>query len=90
MGLNSAVVSSLKSQEWTDIDERALEETEQEVAKGWLKHCAEVNLKDHFIAKRFPLQQKEKIRLIDDFSICGVNSTFGLQEKLRVEAIDEW
>ena len=89
MGLNSAVVSSLKSQEWTDIDEQALEETEHEVAKGWLRHCSDINLKDHFIAKRFPLQQRKKIRLIDDFSICGVNSTFGLQEKLRVEAIDE-
>ena len=89
MGLNSAVVSSLKSQEWTDIDEQALEETEHEVAKGWLRHCSDINLKDHFIAKRFPLQQREKIRLIDDFSICGVNSTFGLQEKLRVETIDE-
>ena len=27
--------------------------------------------------------------MIDDFSICGVNSTFGLTEKLRVESIEE-
>ena len=60
MGLNSAVVSSLKSLEWTDLDERALQETEQEVAKGWLRRCVDVNFKEHFIAKRFLLQQKEK------------------------------
>ena len=89
VGLNSAVVSSLKGQDWADIDKTALEETELEVSKGWLRPCNEINLKKHYIAKRFPLQQKDKVRLIDDFSICGVNSTFGLQEKLRVETIDE-
>ena len=47
------------------------------------------DLDKQFIAKRFPIQQKEKTRLIDDFSICGVNSAFGMAEKLRVDAIDE-
>ena len=41
----------------------------------------------HF-AKRFPLQQSEKVRLIDDFSVCGVNSTYSLPEKLRVHCVD--
>ena len=89
-GLNSAVVGSLKSAEWSRLDEQALRETEEEeVSKGWLQPSAKVNLDECFVAKRFPLEQKDKIRLIDDFTVCGVNGTFGLREKLRVETIDE-
>jgi len=60
----------------------------QEVANGWLAEEPHPDLGKQFIAKRFPIQQKEKTRLIDDFSICGVNSAFGMSEKLRVDAID--
>ena len=88
-GLNSAVIGSLKSAEWNKLDEQALLETEEEVCKGWLRPCNSIKLKEHFVAKRFPLEQREKIRLIDDFTICGVNGTCGLCEKLRVETIDE-
>ena len=88
-GLNSAVVGSLRSAEWNQLDEQALRETEEEVAKGWLRPSSNVNLDESFVAKRFPLEQKDKIRLIDDFTVCGVNGTFGLCEKLRVETIDE-
>ena len=35
------------------------------------------------------MEQREKIRLIDDVTICGVNGIFGLCEKLRVGTIDE-
>ena len=41
------------------------------------------------VAKRFPLLQGEKLRLIDDFSAAGVNQTVGLAERLRVESVDE-
>jgi hypothetical protein len=88
-GLNMAVVSSLEAAEWLDIDQVAWEETLQEVANGWLAEEPAPDLDHHFVAKRFPIQQKEKTRLIDDFSICGVNSAFGMAEKLRVDAIDE-
>eukprot|EP00435_Cladocopium_sp_Y103_P062782 s463_g24.t1 len=33
--------------------------------------------------------QKSKVRLVDDFSVAGVNATLGLCEKLRVQAVDE-
>ena len=84
-----AVISSLESAEWSDIDDVAWQETMQEVGNGWLEEELSPDLDKHFIAKRFPIQQKDKIRLIDDFSICGVNSAFGMTEKLRVDAIDE-
>lgn len=56
---------------------KALEETRVEVEKGWLAESKEVDLRRHFVAKRFPIQQKSKMRLIDDFTICGVNATVG-------------
>ena len=88
-GLNMAVVTSLESAEWQDVDEVAWQETMQEVEQGWLAEEPFPDLERHFIAKRFPIQQKDKTRLIDDFSICGVNSAFGMTEKLRVDSIDE-
>ena len=46
-------------------------------------------MKNHFVAKRFPIRQKDKMRPIDDFSVCGVKATVGLPEKLRVESLDQ-
>ena len=89
LGMNSAVVGALKKGPWTELDEKALEETKTEVEKGWLRESEDVDLRKHFVAKRFPIQQKNKMRLIDDFSICGVNSTVGLPERLRVESVDQ-
>lgn len=42
-----------------------------------------------FVAKRFPVPQKDKVKMVDDFSICGANGAYGLREKLRVQAVDE-
>ena len=39
LGLNAAVVGSLKQGQWTDLDASALAETETEVDKGWLSQC---------------------------------------------------
>ena len=41
------------------------------------------------LARRFGLQQKNKVRVIDDCSIGGYNKTYGTKEKLRVHAIDQ-
>ena len=88
-GLNLAVVNSLKNSKWEPIDQVAWDETLEEVKKGWLDECGEVDLRHDIVAKRFPIQQGEKTRLIDDCNICGLNSAFGLVEHLRVECIDE-
>ena len=44
---------------------------------------------DIVIAKRFGLKQGQKIRVIDDCSVCGLNSTVGLREKIRIHNIDQ-
>lgn len=55
--------------------------------KGWIAKPTPQPFE--FVAKRFGLVQKQKVRMIDDFSICGVNGAFGLTEKLRVQSVDE-
>ena len=40
-------------------------------------------------AKRFGLQQKNKIRVIDDCSVCGLNAACGVKERFKIHAIDE-
>ena len=86
-GLNEAVLKSLANESWTDVDQKVWEETLQEVDRRWIREAP--NLDFEFVAKRFGLVQKSKVRMIDDFSICGVNGTVGLAEKLRVQSVDE-
>ena len=88
-GLNMAVVSSLRKAEWSDMDEAAWQETCAEADKGWLSKECDADVHHNFVAKRFPIRQGEKLRLIDDFSVCGVNGAFAMTEKLRVDSIDE-
>ena len=86
-GLNAAVLGSLAKGDWTEVDGKVWSDTQDELDKGWLALPADVPF--FFVAKRFGLVQKEKIRMIDDFSVCGINSAYGLTEKLRVQAVDE-
>ena len=55
MGLNSAVVSSLKSQEWTDLDERALQGCRTGSGQGLAAALCGCKLQ-----RTLHLQQKEK------------------------------
>ena len=85
--LNAAVTGALTSATDGEHDQFVWDETQKEVEHGWFypaEHC-----KPECIAKRFPLRQANKVRLIDDFSINGVNAAYGLREKLRVQSIDE-
>ena len=85
--LNAAVTGALTSATDGEHDQFVWDETQKEVEQGWLypaDHC-----KPECIAKRFPLQQANKVRLMDDFSINGVNAAYGLSEKLRVQSIDQ-
>ena len=86
-GLNAAVVQSLDDESWTEVDEKVLEETVQELDRGWISEWQPQP--GEFVAKRFGLAQKDKVRMIDDFTICGVNGALGLREKLRVQSVDE-
>ena len=85
--MNAAVLGSLAKGDWTEVDDKVWSDTQDELDKGWLALPFDVSFS--FVAKRFGLVQKEKIRMIDDFSVCGINGAYGLTEKLRVQAVDE-
>eukprot|EP00435_Cladocopium_sp_Y103_P062039 s153_g23.t1 len=85
--LNSAVTGSLASAADSEHDQFVWDETQAEVSQGWLTPA--VHSTPECIAKRFPLPQANKVRLIDDFSVNGVNGAYGLREKLRVQSVDE-
>jgi len=87
LDLNSAVVRALMKGLWTPLDADALEDAVAEVDKGWLAECKDVDLKGQFIAKSFPIQQKSKVRLIDDFSVFGVNSTVACLRSLGLNQL---
>ena len=86
-GLNASVVNSLHGAAPSEHDQFVWDETMTEVDKGWLSPSSMEG--ECFVAKRFPVPQKDKVRLVDDFTICGVNGACGLREKLRVQAVDE-
>ena len=71
-----------------DIQDATWAETQDELAKGWIfkheDHCMEHKV----VAVRFGLWQGQKIRVIDDCSICGLNATVGFWERLQVHSID--
>ena len=86
-GLNEAVVGSLNKDQWTDVDDKVWEETQTESNREWISPTESTQPK--FLAKRFGLVQKNKVRMIDDCSCCGINAAYGLTEKLRVQSVDE-
>ena len=65
--------------------------TVEEVSDGFLAGPFEVSDVPHHgvISPRFGLQQKNKLRPIDNFTASHVNSATGLEEKFHVDSIDE-
>ena len=53
----------------------------------WLDDSSDFS--NFLLAKRFPLEQKQKLGIIDDCTAGGLNQTCGSQEKLKIHAIDE-
>ena len=67
-----------------DLDQQLLDETKEELSKGWAEGPFE--FKDlemgSTISRRFPLVQGSKTRMIDDFSISGVNDSCSTFNKI--------
>jgi len=79
-----------------DYEEELWEATMQEMKqKHWLdgpysKCELDILFEDNWLPVRcFAVWQRSKWRAIDDFSECGVNSTFSYLEKVDLKALDE-
>ena len=84
-----------KQHHWTDIDDQLVSCTYAEVTDGHLMGPFKEEEIDERIgssawlpARRFPLDQKGKLRPIDDFSEFGHNDAFGSREKVSLKNID--
>ena len=84
-----AVPKSVKPQGF-DTDKAVLEQTLDEVSKGWASGPLDPsNLPQHaVISRRFGLVQPGKIRLIDDLSASGINDTVQAEESPTPHTVD--
>ena len=67
-----------------------LSETREELIKGWAdgpRDRAELE-PGATVSRRFPVMQGEKIRMIDDYTICGVNDSCTGNTTLDLHFID--
>ena len=82
LGINERVRAKVLATDTSELLEATWEETEKELKEGWMEVDPGEG-RDSSWAMRFGLQQRDKVRVIDDFSIAGVNNTAGLQERLK-------
>ena len=87
-GMNAHVRSKVLAASSSDMASVTRAETNKELEEGWME--IDPGRGDNVAwAMRFRLQQKEKVRVIDDFSIAGVNQTTGMNERLQIFGIDD-
>ena len=87
-GLNQHVKAKVIAAAGGELSEATWSETQKELDEGWME--IDQGTGDNAAwAMRFGLQQKDKVRVIDDFSVAGVNQTTGLHERLKIFGIDD-
>jgi len=87
--LNKSIFSQVQSTVKDKISTSTWETTLDEEKPGWIWRDPDQSLNGKVAAKRFGLQQKNKIRVIDDCSVCGLNAACGVKERFKIHAIDE-
>ena len=77
------------------LDKSFYDQALEEESKGWLvgpfesvhDYSAVFSHEPH-LSRRFPLQQREKVRSIDDLLESGTNTTYGCHDKLFLHGVD--
>ena len=87
---NEVIMNMTKSSGSKETDRQLLDETRLEVEKGWAEGPIPLESlpAGSVISRRFPLVQGNKTRMIDDYSISGVNDSCVINNKLDLHAID--
>ena len=83
-GLNEAVLARAAGGQDTDLVAAAWSETMDELDKQWMWKDDSKTFAGLSLTHRFGLQQKKKVRVIDNFKTSGVNATCGMQEKQKL------
>ena len=87
---NDFILNLTKSSGELQLDEKLLAETREELECGWaegpfLRSCW---VQGSTISRRFALVQGAKTRMINDFSISGVNDSCIIHNKIDLHLID--
>ena len=89
-GLNASILAQLENADDSDeTNQQAWKQTLDEIQKGYVWVDDSADPCRHALAKRFGLNQKSKVRVIDDCTIGGLNKTIGVVEKYKIHAMDE-
>eukprot|EP00435_Cladocopium_sp_Y103_P000001 s4526_g1.t1 len=88
-GVNHSICRQVGNSNNDKLDEEVWRQTLEEVDRGWAWIDEECDSSSKLLAKRFGLEQTDKVRLIDDCTIGGYNGTCGSKERLRVHSVDE-
>eukprot|EP00435_Cladocopium_sp_Y103_P041156 s1982_g11.t1 len=87
---NELVLQMTCSSGSEEVDLQMIQETEVELAKGWAEGPFELEDLEpgSTISRRFPLVQASKTRMIDDFSVSGVNVSCLSHNKVDLHLVD--
>eukprot|EP00435_Cladocopium_sp_Y103_P071499 s101_g37.t1 len=85
---NQAVMASCKSSGDVAVDKQLLEETREEVRRGWARGPIQSLPEGAVVSRRFPLVQGPKTRMIDDYTTSGINDTAACNNKVDLHMID--
>lgn len=87
---NRMIMQLTNSSGDAELDESVLQETEEEVRRGWAIGPIEFSKlpEGAVLSRRFPLRQGPKTRMIDDYSISGVNDSCTSHSKVELHMVD--
>ena len=87
---NDFILNLTKSSGEPQLDEKLLAETKEELECGWAEGPVLRSSLEHgaIISRRFALVQGAKTRMIDDFSISGINDSCIIHNKIDLHLID--
>ena len=93
--LRAAVIGKCKAFDRKDLDDITWNKTVEEQDRGWLEGPftlsqveAMVDGSEWIATRRFPLEQRDKVRMIDDCLASGLNSAFSSSNKLQLMDVD--
>ena len=85
---NQAIIAACKSSGDLQVDKQLLQETREELAKGWAVGPFSEVPEGCVLSRRFALVQRNKTRMIDDYTISGINDTAASQNKVDLHMVD--
>eukprot|EP00435_Cladocopium_sp_Y103_P065983 s116_g28.t1 len=86
--LQLAILASCKSSGDVAVDKQLLEETRDEVRRGWACGPIQSLPEGAVVSRRFLLVQGPKTRMIVDYTISGINDTAACNNKVDLHMVD--